>query len=129
MFAGGLAALALAGCGTSAKPLAGTVNPNGKPIGRGRVDDPRTNKPNHVACLRKQHLQVTLVGQTGIQIGTPPAGPRVVFEPTAGIAQGMQIQGQAQPAEVIGSALVYPDQGSDSELKKVEDCIAEGVSG
>jgi hypothetical protein len=30
---------------------------------------------------------------------------------------------------VIGSALLYPHQASDSELKKIEDCLAQGVKG
>ncbi len=34
-----------------------------------------------------------------------------------------------QGAEVIGSALLYPNAASDSELSKVEACIAQGVSG
>ena len=41
----------------------------------------------------------------------------------------MQIQDQEQSAEVIGSALLYPDSGSDGLLQKVEDCVAEGVQG
>jgi hypothetical protein len=53
----------------------------------------------------------------------------VSFEPTPGDAQGVQIQGEAQGAEVIGSALLYPNQAPDSLLSTVEGCVAKGVSG
>lgn len=115
-------ALALAACGGSVKPATGS---------RGKVDDPRTTQTNHVTCLRDAHLKVQEVGKTGLQIGAPPAGPTVVFTPTPGAAQYDQMSGQAkyQGAEVIGSALLYPNQGSESELQVVENCLAEGVSG
>jgi hypothetical protein len=72
---------------------------------------------------------VVRVGTTAMQIGTRPYGPTVYFEPTPGAAQEMQIDGQAQGAEVIGSALLYPNQASDQLLQQVEDCVALGVSG
>jgi hypothetical protein len=115
-----LSALALSACGTAVKPATGS---------RGRIDDPRTTKNNHVRCLRDDHLPVQEVGQTGLQIGALPAGPTVVFAPTPGAAQAQQIQAQEQGAEVIGSALLYPNQASDSELQTIEDCLAKGVSG
>ncbi len=116
-----LAVLALAACGST------SVHPGG--AGHGRVDDPRTAKVDHVQCMRNDHLPVQEVGLTGIQVGPPAAGPRVVFEPTPGAAQAAQIDAQAQGAEVIGSALLYPDQGSDAELNQIETCLAQGVSG
>ena len=64
-----------------------------------------------------------------IQVGSPPSGPTIVFEPTPGAAQEMQIDGQVQGAEVIGSALVYPNHASDAVLSTVENCIAVGVTG
>ena len=125
-------AIAVAGCGGGvANPTAGSAN---VASGRGRVDNPRTNNPNHVACLRNHHLPVTsttISGRPGLQIGAPPGGPTVVFAPTPGIAQGDQMQGNRafQGAEVIGSSLLYPNAASDRELSKVEACIAKGVSG
>lgn len=126
-----LATVTLSACASTAKPLAGTVSPNGKPIGRGRIDDPRTDKPNHLACLRQHHLQVTEIGQDTLQIGAAPNGPRVVYTPTSGVAQGDVMLGYrwAQGAEVIGAALVYPNQAPGSVMKTVEDCVAQGVSG
>ncbi len=128
-FAVGLVALAVAGCASNAKPLAGTTNPNGQPIGRGRVDSPITHDPNHLKCMQQKRLPVVQVSSTELQIGAAPAGPRIVFESTPGIAQGMQIRGESQGAEVIGSALLYPNQAPANELSQVEDCLAQGVSG
>jgi hypothetical protein len=125
----GLAAIALAACGGSVDVHPVAPAGSTKLVSRGRVDDARTMRSNHLACLRKDHLPAQEVGPTGIQIGTLPAGPTVVFAPTPGIAQGQQIQGTEQGAEVIGSALLYPNQASDSELSKIESCLSLGVSG
>ncbi len=123
---GALVAVVLAGCGTTAKPIAGTIPPTATTEGHARIDDPRAK---HVTCLRQHRIRVAEIGQTWLQLGTPPSGPRVDFKPTAGAAQYAQIDGQVQGAEVIGSALLYPDQASDKELQIVEDCIAQGVLG
>lgn len=116
-----LAGLAAAGCASTAKPSQG----------RGVVDSPITTKNNHLKCLQQQHLPVQEVGATGLQIGALPSGPTVVFAPTPGAAQALQIQGvrSAQGSEVIGQALLYPHQAGDGELKKIETCLAKGVSG
>jgi hypothetical protein len=122
-----LAMLALSACGTSSKPVAGSViSTTGKPAGRGVVDDPRAK---HAKCLQQMGVPVAEVGQIGLQVGTPPSGPSVTFEPTPGAAQEQQISGNAQGAEVIGSALLFPNQASDKLLKVVEDCLAHGVKG
>ena len=127
----GLAALSLSACGTTSKPEAGTPAANAK-AQRG-LDDPR---PVHIACLSQEHVavsteQVTVAGQSlpGFQVRSLPDGPTVAFEPTPGAAQGVQIHGQAQGAEVIGSALVYPNQASDALAHQVEACVALGVKG
>ncbi len=127
----GLAAVALSACGIAAKPVAGTIAPGATSAGRARVDDPRTTKTNYLKCLRQDHLQVTEVGKDGLQVGSLPAGPTIVFEPTPGITEGLQIQGvaQARGAEVISSELLYPHGGSDKELKKIETCLDTGVKG
>lgn len=117
--ASAIAALALAGCGTvSVQPNSGS---------RGQVDNQETMNPNHVSCLRQAQLPVTVVNRQTLQIGPLPAGPTVVFTPTPSSAQDAQIYGQAQGAEAIGSALLWVHQGSDGELKKIEDCLAAGV--
>jgi hypothetical protein len=128
----GLAALSLSACGIAAKPEAGTLQANVK--SHKGVDDPRKN---HLACLREDDIaavraQYTLNGQSlpGIQIlNGAPADPTIAFEPTPGDAQGVQIHGLAQGAEVIGSALLYPNQASDHLLNQVEACVALGVKG
>jgi hypothetical protein len=123
-----LAAVALAGCGAiNVKPVASTGSSN--LVSRGKIDDPRTTAHNHLQCLQQQHFAVQEVGATGLQIGTAPAGPSVVFEPSPGAAQSMQIEGGNPGAEVIGSALLYPHQATDGQLEQVEACLAQGVSG
>jgi hypothetical protein len=127
----GLSVLSLSACGTASKPEAGTA----KAIAKSHqgLDDPRTK---HVLCLQQEHIAVrlkpvTVAGRVlhGFQVGTAPSGPTVAFEATPGTAQGVQIQGESQGAEVIGSALLYPNRASDQLLSKVEGCLALGVSG
>lgn len=127
----GLTALSLSACGTTSKPEAGTQAAIAK--SHQGVDNPAKK---HILCLQQEHIpvrmqQVTVAGQSlpGFQVGNAPQGPTVGFEPTPGDAQGIQIHGQAQAAEVIGSALVYPNQASDALLTKVENCVSQGVSG
>ena len=119
-----LAAVSLAACGMTAKPEAGTIK--AASVSRTGVDDARTT---HVKCLESEHIPVTEFGRTWLQIGTKPSGPTVDFEQTPGAAQEQQIDGQVQSAEVIGAALLYPNQASDALLQKVEDCMAKGVTG
>jgi hypothetical protein len=117
-----LASVAVGACGSSIKPAAGS---------RGRIDDPRTAHADHVACISQHHFAVRKVGLNELLIGVAPAGPKVVFEPTPGAAQAAQISGlrQQQGAEVIGSALLFPDQASGNETASIESCLAEGVTG
>lgn len=127
----GLAAVLLAACGIKAKPVAGSAHVDRAPGNHAYVDDPR---PRHAQCLRKKHYHIreyrTAVGDLpAIQVGTLPVGPTVVFEPTDGIAEGVQMKGQAQGAEVIGPALVYPNLASVHEANVVNKCVAIGVSG
>ncbi len=80
-----------------------------------RVDDPRTPQ---VTCLKSDKLPFHEYYADGASIcprsrsARPPQGPTIIFYPTAGIAQGLQIMGQERAAEVIGSLLVYPNQAS-----------------
>lgn len=127
----GLTAALLAACGIAAKPIAGIPHISNAPGNHARVDDPRSK---HVKCLKQHHYRVReylTAGQRlpAIQVGTLPAGPTIVYESTPGIAQGAQIKGQAQAAEVIGSSLLYPNAASDHELTVVENCASIGVTG
>jgi hypothetical protein len=122
-----LATLGLSACGSSAKPEAGT--PAATKTAQKSVDDPRKT---HIVCLQQEHIPVRRVSINGLpsmQVGVRPTGPTIEFEPTPGDAQGKQIEGSAQGAEVIGAALLYPNQASDSLLSKVETCVAKGVHG
>ena len=114
----GAAAVILCGCSAVVKP----------PQGRGRVEDPRT-VAGRLQCLRAQHLPVRKVGSTALQIGPLPAGPTVQFEPSNGAAATRQVDGTAQGAEVIGSALLYPHQAPGAELTEIENCVAQGMKG
>ncbi len=127
----GLAALSLSACGIAAKPEAGT--PTAKAKDEKGIDNARTL---HAVCLRQAGIpvvstQTTVAGRQlpSLQVGAAPSGPTIAFEPTPGDAQGVQIQGEAQGAEVIGSALLYPNAADDALLTKVENCVAKGVTG
>ena len=117
----GVAAVLLCGCSSVVKP----------PQGRGQVDDPRTYPgSNYLPCLLAHHLPAQKVGQVELQIGPAPSGPTVHFLPTPSAAQAAQIEGSPayQGAEVIGAALLYPNQASDRELSQIEACLASGVT-
>ncbi len=121
-------ALALTGCGAvKVQPTAAAGST--KLASRGKVDSPLTDMHNHLGCLRADHLAVQVLSPTKLQVGAAPAGPTIVFTATDGAAQARQIDGTAQGAEVIGTALLYPNQGSDSELTGIEDCLDQGVQG
>jgi hypothetical protein len=107
----------VSGCASLAKPSGG----------RGAAVDPRTGPPSYVACIRASRLPVSEHGSNRLQIGRLPSGPTIVFEPTAGIAEGRQIEGKAQGAEVIGAALLYPNHASGGELTVIENCLGQGV--
>jgi hypothetical protein len=119
-----LAALSLAACGSTAKPVAGTPAADAK--ARKQVDDPRAK---HVACLRGAKIPVVEVGQTELDVGTPPTQAKIVYTASPGSAQQAQIGGGAPGAEVIGSALLYPQRDSDAQLQQIEGCLTIGVKG
>jgi hypothetical protein len=119
LLACGSAAVVLGGCATTVKP----------PQGRGSVDNPRTSNPDYLKCIRDHGLSAVEVGATSIQVGQPLSGPMIRFLPTPGAATAAQIYGQVQGAEVIGAALLYPNQASSSELGAIEVCLNQKVKG
>ena len=131
-------ALVVSACGIQAKSVAGsTVHPNRIPGNHSLVNDPR--KP-YLKCLRSQKfdgkkltVKKFVYGATqqlrSIQINSVPAGPTIVFEPTPGIAEGDQMKGEEEGAEVIGSALIYPHHATDKLMMKVESCVSINVKG
>lgn len=121
-------AVALAGCG-AVRVQPTTPSGSATLASRGQVDSPLTDVDNHVACIRAAHLPVQVVNPIKLQIGAAPAGPTIVFTATPGAAQDYQIEGKSQAAEVIGSALLYPNQGTDGELASIAACLSQGVQG
>jgi len=122
-----LAAVSLSGCGVASKPEAGSAQ--AAAVAHQQKADPRTR---HAKCLAADHIPYTeeqAGGYPSIQIGKAPAGPLAEFAATPGAAQNLQIEGKSQGAMVIGSALVFPNQASDSLMAKVTACMDEGVSG
>src|SRR5947209_17703934 len=94
-----LAAVALAACGSTTKPVAGSNGTRtlagGLAPGRGVVDDPRLKS---APCLQATKLGVVRVGATGLLIGAGGDQARVMFLPTPGAAQYAQISGPTQSA-------------------------------
>jgi hypothetical protein len=124
-------ALVVSACGIQPKPAAGTPHPSGYPGSHSFVNDSR--KP-YLHCLRDAGFTVTKFDYgtqklRSIQIDSVPSGPTIVFEPTPGIAEGDQMKGEVESAEVIGSALIYPHQATDKLMRKVEACLTINVKG
>ena len=102
-------ALAAAGCGSEG---GGGPNPNDK-------------RAVALACIRdEQGLDARLTGQKSIQVDGS-SGPRIEFLVSSGEAEARQFQGEAQDAEQIGAALLFINDGSEEELKKIETCLEE----
>jgi len=120
--------LLLAGCG-AVRVQPTTPAGSAALTSRGTVDSPLTNMRNHLGCLRDAHLPVQVTSPTTLQVGAAPGGATILFRATIGAPQADQIEGNAQGAEVVGSALIYPHQASDAELNSIEDCLAQGVQG
>lgn len=121
--------LALSACGSTTKYVAGT--PQAAAQAKKGLNDPRKT---HIQCLRADHVTdirkyVAPGHHPAFQVGTRPSGPTVVFLPTPGAAQYVQIAGENQNAEVIGAAQVYPNQAPAKLAHEVESCVAVGVSG
>ena len=122
-------AMSLSACGVASKPEAGSVQAATKSAQQLKSSDTR-NK--HVKCLAKDHIPYTLYthdSDPSIQMGPLPQGPTAVFLASPGAAQNEAITGRAQAAEVIGSALLYPNQAPNRLIAKVESCMKIGVTG
>ena len=115
-----LIALAASACGSAVKSATSS---------RGKIDNPATAKANRIQCLTDKHIPVRQVSLNELWLGPQPASPRVVFDATEGAAQGVQIHGQDPGAEVIGAALLFPDQAPGKELSVIENCLSKGVKG
>jgi hypothetical protein len=121
-------AAALAGCGAvQVQPK--TPSGSATLATRGRLDSQLTNMDNHLGCLQGDHLPVQVVNPDRLQVGPLPTGPTIVFRPSSAVSQADQITGSVQGAMVIGTAEVYPNQGSTGELNDIASCLAQGVQG
>jgi hypothetical protein len=102
--------LVLAACGSDDKPAPGGPDPNDK-------------RAVALACIRdEQDLEARFSGEKSIQVNGL-GGPRIEFLLSGGEAEGRQFQGGAQGAEQIGSALLFVNEGSEEDLKKIETCL------
>src|ERR1700761_1746407 len=126
----GLMAWLIGACGIQKKPEAGTPHVNKAPGSHAKYDDPRKGREK---CLRKHHIHGRYYyasgGRPAIQGGTLPTGPTIIFAATPAGAEDEQILGKTQGAEIIGSAIIYPNQAKSHILKLVENCMAVGVAG
>ncbi len=121
----GLAALVLVACGAGASGAGGRpTSARGASAPGSYSSQPYNPVTGPLRCLRQAGLRAHHDGPGAIQVVPKGRGPRVVFAATPGDAQAAQIHGQAEGAEVIGNALVYPNAASDAMLKKVETCLA-----
>ncbi len=113
----GLMALLISACGIPPKPEAGTAHLRHYAGFYGHTDDPRIPQ---VSCLKSDKLRFHEYYADGvqhlpaIQVGSLPQGPTIIFYPTDGIAQGLQIMGQDAGAEVIGSSARLPESGQSA---------------
>jgi hypothetical protein len=101
--------LVFAACGSDDKPAAGGPDPNDK-------------RAVALACIRDDGLEARYSGEKSIQVDGV-GGPRVEFLLSGGEAEGRQFQGGAQGAEQIGAALLFVNEGSEADLKKIETCL------
>ena len=128
----GFMALLISACGIASKPQAGTAHLRHYAGFHGVVDDPRLPQ---VRCLKSDKLPYREYYAGGVEhlpaikVGSGMQGPTMIFYPTDGIAQGLQIMGQDPGAEVIGALLVYPNQARRKVLTMVEACAQIGVKG
>lgn len=126
----GLMAVLLSACGIQKKPLAGTPHVNKAHGSNAKWDDPRKGREK---CLREHKVHgryyTASGGRPAIQVGTLPTGPTIIFAATPAGAEYEQILGKTQAAEIIGAAIIYPNQASAALAKIVENCMAIGVPG
>jgi hypothetical protein len=130
----GLMALLVSACGIQSKPEAGATLKQFRksPGNESLVIDPRIKQNK---CLKQDKLRYHDYYADGvqhlfaIQVGSSPAGPTLVYYPTAGAAQSMQVEGKETGAAVIGSWLVYPKHARIKLLNKIRVCAAIGVAG
>lgn len=114
-------AVAIAGCGSvRTSPQSGGEDPV-----RGGAAGFKTYQPRDtlLECLRGKGAAAVPVGEDVIQMLPASSAPRIVMEPEAGFATGLQSRGKAEGAELIGRALVYAGRSSDAQVELIQDCL------
>jgi hypothetical protein len=104
----GLAALAMAGCGSDHGYGDGSYDP----------------RDGRIACLQGKGLQARKVGVSWVYV-TPGARSslRIYFATTPGEAEALSVAGRAQGAEQLGRALFYVSDASEPLLTDIEGCL------
>jgi hypothetical protein len=87
------------------------------------LDKPYSPIDKAIACLTKKHLPITKTSATALRIGDGPGAPSISFTATFDEAEGIELRGQAEGAERIGSALLFVGDAPDSVLKEAESCL------
>lgn len=125
------ALLFLAGCGGDATrgpeqaggPVGSGQQGGGTPAGA-QAYDPRSTP---LTCVTGARLPGRRIGPADFEVGRPGIGPLVHYVATEGAAEDQQLKGRAEGAEVIGRALLYTRQATESELHTVERCLNDQV--
>jgi hypothetical protein len=81
-----------------------------------------------MTCFEEEGLDPRLEGEEGseeIVVGVGEGAPRVRFFLTAGESEAAHFQGKGEGAEQIGATWLYVNEGSDDDLEKMENCLAE----
>jgi len=81
-----------------------------------------------MSCFEDAGLEPRLEGEEGneeIVVGDGADAPRVRFFLTAGESEAAHFQGEGEGSEQIGAAWLYVNEGSDDDLEKMENCLAE----
>jgi hypothetical protein len=121
----GLAAGAVAGCGTGPvrkPPQPAVVAASGQ---QGAPADTSNPSGALIACLGQRGVKAHSTGPDDVAVDPPEAGLHVKFLGTDGDAQAAQLHGDAEGAEVILNALVYVGKGSDEQIQPIEACTAK----
>lgn len=63
------------------------------------------------------------VGPRQLLLGAGPDGPSIVFTITTAEAEAIELRGDAEGAERVGSALVFVRGASETVLAKAESCL------
>ena len=107
-----------AGCGGRSASSRRTPAGSTTLASRGKVDSPLTDIHNHLGCLRDDHLAVRWSARRSSRSAPRRRARRSCSRPRRERRRRTQIDGSAQGAEVIGPALLYPNQGSPAELTR-----------